>query len=88
MSGRTKLHRPRVRATLVDALDKPGFLRFFARAIHDPAAGTVRLTGPQGSGILRSMSLANCFIDAPPGPERIDAGQPVDVILTDLPEDH
>ncbi len=88
MSGRTKLHRPRAKAKLVDRLDKPGFLRFFARGIHDPAAGTVRLTGPQGSGILRSMSLANCLVDAPPGPSTIDAGETVDVILTDAPEDH
>lgn len=88
MSGRTKLHRPRARATLLDPLDKPGFLRFFARAIYDPAAGTVRLTGPQGSGILRSMSLANCLVDAPPGPSTIGAGETIDVILTDAPEDH
>ncbi|MDE3112840.1 MAG: molybdopterin molybdotransferase MoeA [Chloroflexota bacterium] len=88
MSGRRKLHRPRARAKLLDELDKPGFLRFFARAIYDAVAGTVRLTGPQGSGILRSMSLANCLIDAPPGPSTIAAGESVDVILTDLPEDH
>ncbi len=88
MSGRTKLQRPRARATLLDPLDKPGFLRFFARAIYDPTAGTVGLTGPQGSGILRSMSLANCLVDAPAGPSRIAAGESVEVILTDLPEDH
>jgi len=88
MSGRARLHRPRTRARLLDDLDKPGHLRFFARGIHDAEAGTVRITGPQGSGILRSMSLANCLIDAPAGPERISAGEAVTVILTERPEDH
>lgn len=88
MSGRAKLHRPRVRATLVDRVEKPAALRMFARGIYDGATATVRSTGPQGSGILRSMSLANCLIDLP---EQLAAGEPgttVDVILTDLPEDH
>jgi molybdopterin molybdotransferase len=87
MSGRTKLHRPRAQARLLDPLEKPPSLRFFARGIHDPVAGTVRLTGPQGSGILRSMSLANCLIDTPAGLKRIPAGETVTVILTDQPED-
>src|SRR6202011_2150780 len=65
MSGRTKLHRPRVQARLLDRIDKPVGLRTFARGIYDASAGTVRSTGPQGSGILRSMSLANCLIDLP-----------------------
>ena len=63
--------------------DKPDFLRVFARGIHDPDAGTVRLTGPQGSGILRSMSLANCLVDLPVGLSRIEPGKIVDVILTE-----
>jgi molybdopterin molybdotransferase len=88
MSGRTKLFRPRVEATLLDPIDKPADLRFFARAVHDPAAGTVRLTGPQGSGILRSMSLANCLLDLPQGLRSFKAGATVTVILTDHPEDH
>lgn len=88
MSGRTKLHRPRSQARLLDRLEKPRHLRFFARGIHDARAGTVRLTGPQGSGILRSMSLANCLIDAPAGVSEIEAGETVAVILTELPEDH
>ena len=88
MSGRDKLFRPVAQATLLDAIDKPRDLRFFARGIHDASAGGVRLTGPQGSGILRSMSLANCLIDLPPGRASFAAGETVSVILTDLPEDH
>jgi molybdopterin molybdotransferase len=88
MSGRAKLHRPRATARLLDTVGKPGGLRFFARGIYDEAAGTVRLTGPQGSGILRSMSLADCLIDLPAEPKSVDAGTDVTVILTDRPEDH
>jgi len=88
MAGRTLLQRPRATATLDDTLDTPPGLRFFARAIYDPATGTVRTTGPQGSGILRSMALANCLIDIPDTVTHVDRGERVTVIRTDQPEDH
>jgi molybdopterin molybdotransferase len=88
MSGRTKLHRPRVQARLLDRVEKPIGLRMFARGIYDAAAGTVRSTGPQGSGILRSMSLANALIDVPESAAAAGPGDVVSVVLTDLPEDH
>jgi molybdopterin molybdotransferase len=88
MAGRTKLHRPRVQARLLDRIDKPTGLRMFARGIYDEAAGTVRSTGPQGSGILRSMSLANSLIDLPEPVSSAAAGETVSVLLTDRPEDH
>lgn len=88
MAGRTKLHRPRAQARLLDRIDKPTGLRMFARGIHDAAAGTVRSTGPQGSGILRSMSLANCLIDLPESASAAEPGDTVSVLLTDRPEDH
>src|SRR2546426_11089809 len=86
MQGRANVARPRAKARLGEPVDKLGSLRFFARGIHDPEEGTVRLTGPQGSGILRSMSLANCLIDLPVGPLRFEKGEVVDVILTEQPE--
>jgi molybdopterin molybdotransferase len=42
---------------------------------------TVTTTGPQGSGILRSMSLANCLIDLPEDTERLQPGARVEVML-------
>src|SRR5881396_2278776 len=83
MQGRANVSRPRAKARLTEPVDKIGTLRFFARGIHDPEGGTVRLTGPQGSGILRSMSLANCLIDLPVRPSRFEKGELVDVILTE-----
>ena len=47
----------------------------------------MRATGPQGSGILRSMSLANCLIDIPETATAAEKGETVEVVLTDLPED-
>jgi len=88
MAGRTKLHRPRVQARLLDRIDKPSGLRTFARGIYDESQGTVRSTGPQGSGILRSMSLANCLIDIPEATSSAGPGDSVSVLLTDRPEDH
>ena len=88
MSGHSKLHRPRAQAKLLDRVEKPKGLRMFARGVYDAAAGTVRSTGPQGSGILRSMSLANCLIDIPEPPKSAEPGETVTVILTDQAEDH
>jgi molybdopterin molybdotransferase len=88
MFGRTKLHRPRAQAHLLDRIDKPIGLRVFARGIYDATAGTVRSTGPQGSGILRSLSLANCLIDLPEALSAAQAGDTVNLVLTDRPEDH
>ncbi len=83
MQSRVNVSRPKAKARLLEPVDKVGTLRVFARGIHDPDAGTVSLTGPQGSGILRSMSLANCLIDLPVGPSRVETGEIVDVILTE-----
>jgi molybdopterin molybdotransferase len=48
----------------------------------DPAGGfTVRTTGDQGSGILSSMSRANCFIVLPSDCGNVEAGQTVEVQL-------
>ena len=88
MAGRRLLERPRVTATFDDTLDTPPGLRFFARGIYDPATNIVRTTGPQGSGILRSMALANCFIDVPDTVQHVGRGESVTVIRTDQPEDH
>ena len=88
MAGHTRLQRPRAKARLLDRIEKPAGLRMFARGIWDRAEGTVRSTGPQGSGILHSMSLASCLIELPEAPTAAEPGETVTVILTDLPEDH
>jgi molybdopterin molybdotransferase len=64
LAGRRELFPPRFRARAFEAMRKRAGRREFKRGILDFAGGewTVRTTGPQGSGILTSMTLANCFI--------------------------
>jgi len=59
----------------------PGRTEFQRGILTQDAAGTwsVRVTGEQGSGILRSMSEANCFIILPTEQGNVAAGQLVDV---------
>jgi molybdopterin molybdotransferase len=44
---------------------------------------SVRITGAQGSGILRSMSEANCFVVLGHEQGNVAVGDPVDVMLFD-----
>jgi molybdopterin molybdotransferase len=61
----------------------PGRTEFQRAVLAPDGAGgwTVRTTGDQGSGILSSMSVANCFIVLPADCGNVDAGTPVDVEL-------
>ena len=42
---------------------------------------SARLTGPQGSGILTSMSLANALLVIPHERPRLEAGETVNALL-------
>nr|VFJ63482.1 MAG: molybdopterin molybdotransferase [Candidatus Kentron sp. FW] len=44
-----------------------------------PQGPTVRKTGTQGSGVLHSMSMANCFIVLPPDQGNVEPGTLVEV---------
>ncbi|HHY0481737.1 bifunctional molybdopterin-guanine dinucleotide biosynthesis adaptor protein MobB/molybdopterin molybdotransferase MoeA [Vibrio parahaemolyticus] len=55
----------------------------FSRGIYeldDSGRLTVRTTGKQGSGILRSMSEANCLIEISPAIDTVKAGESVTII--------
>ena len=49
--------------------------------VNADGAREVRITGSQGSGILRSMSEANCMVVLPDGQGNVAAGDLVDVLL-------
>lgn len=63
----------------------PGRTEFQRGVLSQDASGTwsVRVTGEQGSGILRSMSQANCFIILPTEQGNVAAGTLVDVQVMD-----
>jgi molybdopterin molybdotransferase len=48
---------------------------------EEGGAWKVRTTGQQGSGVLRSMSEANCYIVLEHGRGKVDAGETVSVQL-------
>jgi molybdopterin molybdotransferase len=67
MLGKTGWERPRVRAIARERVENLDARRVFARAIVTERDGRyyVSLTGPQGSGVLTSMALANALAIVP-----------------------
>lgn len=60
---------------------RPGRTEFQRGILECDGAGelVVRATGQQGSGVLRSMSAANCFVILPRDGGTVEPGTPVDV---------
>ena len=58
-------------------------LTHFMRAIvdWDSEGAWVRLTGPQGSGLLTSMALANALLVVPPDRMKVSAGETLKALL-------
>ncbi|MCA1790198.1 MAG: hypothetical protein LC667_10165 [Thioalkalivibrio sp.] len=51
------------------------------RIDRDPDPASVRLTGPQGSGLVRGLALADGLAILPEGVSVIEPGDRVDVLL-------
>ena len=85
MMGRKDTDLPLLRVKSQAAMRKKPGRTEFQRGILERRDGewTVRLTGAQGSGILRSMSEANCFVVLHHEQGNVAAGEPVDVMLMD-----
>lgn len=82
--GLTRVHRRPVTVTLEEPVSIGAKLTHFYRAIVAPRAdGTLgaRLTGPQGSGILTSMSLANALLVVPEDRTTVAAGEQLSALL-------
>ncbi len=67
LGGARVIDKPEIRAKLEHDIRKSSERKEFIRARFSIIGGSfhVTATGPQGSGILRSMSLANCLIVIP-----------------------
>jgi len=77
---------PVLKATCASALKKaPGRTEYQRGILSQDANGawSVRVTGEQGSGILRSMSEANCFIVLPETQGNVAPGTLVEVQVLD-----
>jgi len=82
MQGRTDLERARLPAVIEDALVNPPHLEQYFRGVarRDGDRVVVRLTGDQGSHVLRSMADANCLVVVPQGTSEVAAGAAVEII--------
>ena len=82
MQGRTDLERPRFAALTDETLRNPPHLEQYFRGIarREGDRIRVRLTGDQGSHVLRSMADANCLIVVSLGTAEVAAGEPVEII--------
>ena len=82
LAGARSFERPRVRAHALAPIANPGTRRGYLRVTLHPDAGGwgARLTGGQGSAILRSMVAAD-GLAVVPGDTRVPAGGELEVIL-------
>ncbi len=87
MQGKKKLGLPEVEATLSEPCseetDRTHLVR--VRVEREGEGWRARPTGPQGSGILKSLVLANGLMVVPPNAGPLPAGSRVKVILLDDP---
>lgn len=84
MMGAEQDPLPLLRVTSqADIRKKPGRTEYQRGILSRDARGNqqVRITGSQGSGILRSMSEANCMVVLHHEQGNVAAGDPVDVLL-------
>lgn len=82
--GHTRVHRRPVPVLLDEAVSIGAKLTHFYRAIVTPGDDGrlhARLTGPQGSGILTSMSLANALLIVPEDSTTVPAGESLQALL-------
>ncbi|WP_213226229.1 gephyrin-like molybdotransferase Glp [Caballeronia sp. NK8] len=86
MSGATHQPLTAIRASAAEPIKKRAGRTEFQRGIATrDADGRFRVvtTGPQGSGVLSSMSEANCFIVLEHARGDVDAGDEVDIVPFD-----
>jgi len=90
MMGHRNLFRKCIKATLEEDVAKKTGMRYFLRAQvrKDGDGYKVAMTGEQGSGILKSMVLANGLIVLPEDSTGAARGEEVSVQLIDRSLDH
>ncbi len=89
MTGHENIFRRTIRAKLTEDIKKKKGLRYFIRArVKRQGKGFVaETTGEQGSGILKSMVLANGIIVIPEDADFVKAGSEVTVQILDNSQD-
>jgi molybdopterin molybdotransferase len=89
MMGHKNLNKPVIEAIMEEPIKNTDGRRIFARAVVRKRDGKyfARLTGPQGSGILTSMTLANGLVIVSEDKPGVKKGDSVPVIMLDWGEE-
>ena len=89
MMGKKNLTKPIIEAVIEQRIINTDGRRIYSRAVVEKRYGQyfARLTGPQGSGILTSMSLANGLVIVPEDKAEVKAGEKVQVMMPDWDEE-
>jgi molybdopterin molybdotransferase len=86
LNGSSQTEPPLMQAISEEPIRKRSGRTEFQRAIlgrNAEGRPTVKITGSQGAGILRSMSEANCFVILGHNQGNVAAGEWVDIALFD-----
>ncbi len=88
MMGRNDLSKSSITAIMEDAVENKDGRRIFTRVVVARRNGSyfAHITGPQGSGILSSMSKANGLAIIPEDTRELEPGTPVEVMMLDWGE--
>lgn len=84
--GHTRPFRSATAVEVAEPIRLGPKLQHFLRAVvtpRPPERPTIRLTGPQGSGILTSMVKANALLIVPEGTQECQQGAHLDALLLD-----
>ncbi|MBP1706294.1 MAG: molybdopterin molybdotransferase MoeA [Chloroflexi bacterium] len=89
MMGRKNLAKPTIEAIIEDNIANNDSRRIFARVIVEKREGQyyARLTGPQGSGILTSMAMANGLAIVSEDKALVKSGEKLQVMMLDWCQD-
>jgi len=88
MMGRSNLVKSNITAVMEDSVGNKDGRRIFARVVVTRRDGKyfAHITGPQGSGILSSMTKANGLAIIPENTKEVKPGAPVEVMMLDWDE--
>ena len=89
MMGKKNLVKPAIEAIIENTIKNDDGRRIYDRAIIEKRDGHyyARLTGPQGSGILTSMSMANGLVLIPEEKKLVNKGDTVQALMLDWNEE-
>lgn len=84
LGGHAGVHHARIPVRMTDRADTPAALRYFLRValgVGSDGLLEARLSGAQGSNLLRSMALADALLEVPEEMTRVEAGTMMHAIL-------